>query len=506
MQTNVHQAPTSVCTEICEKHATEIVKFFCKQHAIVGFGDCMILEHKSCKVDYIPDIAEAFLKGSELIALVREISRLQSIVNLTSEDIDRAETEADKAYVETVNDIRTFRKEINDYLDRMEQQLLDKCDTIKQENTNMNKKMAEDFKHMAKELDIIHAQLTSQSEQSTNMFVKARKAGSSLKTLEGQLSAIDRRSKIEIFNSKRSQVINNVVSKCSPLGEIKVRNIAQQQRKTPTKRSIVNAIPKQEGVINVKSSSDGRDCYISGIVTLNDTTLACTDWFNNKVKLIDITRGALTSEIDVPPPWDLTLVPNEEIAVSLTFERKIQFLSFRQSLCKGRFIKVNGSCRGIAYSNDKLVVSFEGVPKVETLTLQGKVLHCITTDNTATALFDYPLYVAVSSGDEIIYVSNSKANSVNKLTFDGQVLATYKDLDFMDPRDLVVCEDGHVLVCSYSKSNIQLVSPKGKRLKNILERKDGVDLCLALCYDEDKNMLYLSNCNSGNQIQIYKIK
>ncbi|XP_053400395.1 uncharacterized protein LOC123556353 [Mercenaria mercenaria] len=334
MPTNVKQAPTSVCTEICEKHGTEVVKFFCKHHETAGCGDCMVLEHKSCEVDYIPDITEAFLKGSELSALIREISRVQSIVNFTRKDIDRAETEA---YVETVNDIRTFRKEINDYLDRMEQQLLDKCDIV-------NKKMGKDFKHIAKELNVIHGNLTSQSERSTDIFVKAGKARSTLKTLEGQLSAVDGRSKIEICNLKRCQIINDVVSNCSPLGEIEVRNIVQQQRKTPTKRSIVDAIPKREGAINVKSFSDGRDCFISGKVTLNDTTLACTDWFNSKVKLFDITRGTLSSELAVEPePWDLTLVPNKEVAVTLNTAQKIQFLSFRQSLSTGHSLRLMAS-------------------------------------------------------------------------------------------------------------------------------------------------------------------
>ncbi|XP_045205886.2 uncharacterized protein LOC123558074 [Mercenaria mercenaria] len=382
----------------------------------------------------------------------------------------------------------------------MEQRLLDNCDKIKQENSNAIQKMSKYFEDLKKELDVIHGQITSKEEESTYKFVKARKASSALKSLESQIYATDGRSRLKVCQLNRNQFYNVILSKGNPLGEIEVTT----QRQGNVQNEI--SIPKRERFINVKSSSDRMGCNISGIAALSDTTIACTDWNNHKIKLIDVTDGTLSSEIDVEPdPWDLTLVPNKEIAVTLNSAQKIQFLSFKQSLCKSRFIKVNGKCRGITYSKDRLVVSYDKDPKVEILNLRGKVLKCFKTDYTGKALFIYPLYVAVSSVDDIIYVSDQAANSVFKLTFDGQVLTTYKDPDLLNPRKIIVCENDYMLVCNFSKSTVQLVSPGNKKLMNILDRVDVLGYCMALHYDEEHAKLYLSNYESRFQIQMFKL-
>ena len=62
MPTNVApQGIKQLCTETCHQHKLELIKYYCKDHDVVGCRNCMVIDHKTCEVDFIPDIAEEFL-------------------------------------------------------------------------------------------------------------------------------------------------------------------------------------------------------------------------------------------------------------------------------------------------------------------------------------------------------------------------------------------------------------------------------------------------------------
>ncbi|XP_053391556.1 E3 ubiquitin-protein ligase TRIM33-like [Mercenaria mercenaria] len=43
------------CTEKCQVHKKEVIKFFCPKHEALGCNDCIVLNHRACDIDYIPD-------------------------------------------------------------------------------------------------------------------------------------------------------------------------------------------------------------------------------------------------------------------------------------------------------------------------------------------------------------------------------------------------------------------------------------------------------------------
>lgn len=44
----------------CEKHNGESIKYLCKDHNIIGCGPCITIEHRTCQVAYINEVAEDF--------------------------------------------------------------------------------------------------------------------------------------------------------------------------------------------------------------------------------------------------------------------------------------------------------------------------------------------------------------------------------------------------------------------------------------------------------------
>ncbi|XP_045172829.2 uncharacterized protein LOC123534585 [Mercenaria mercenaria] len=488
-------APASAkygCTLTCTKHASEIVKYFCKQHNAVGCGDCMILDHKSCKIDYISDISKDFIDGEEYEQLVTTAKQLENNAKSLKKEIEEDGKAVYRLYAKAVGDIREFRKQVDKYLEDMEQKLLDQCETQKRKSNTMLKTVENELQPMKLELENIHSQLTAQTEQSGDLFVQAKQISSRLKKIAEELKFLNEENGPSMYTfQKNNQILEYLKTKQGSLGDLRPKQIRNRLK------------PTLIGNVSVKCSTDGR-CWITGLVAIDPDTLVCTDNNNYSVKLIDIKSDKITSELKLTSgPWDITYVSYDQLAVTLTNEKKICLLSFRSGLSKTRDFAVDGRCDGIDYSNDRLVVSYVDPPKVEILSLDGKVIQRIDTDSSGKALFQCPRYVAVDRDGNCIYVSDAGDDSVTKVTTSGNVLDIYKDVNLSYPEGIAVYSDGSVLVCNPRNDNLHLLSSGNKKIKTVLNM---AEIPHALCFNTESETLFLSlKETKNNTILKYKL-
>ncbi|XP_053402777.1 uncharacterized protein LOC128558034 [Mercenaria mercenaria] len=490
------------CTLTCTKHASEIVKFFCKQHDAVGCGDCMILDHKSCKIDFIADISKDFIDGEEYEQLVTRAKQLENYAKSLKNEVKEDGKEVYRLYAKAVGDIRAFRKQLNKYLEDMEQKLLDQCETLKMKTDTMLKAVENELEPMKLELENIHSQLASQAKQSGDLFMQAKQIICRLKKIEEELKFLNDKNESSMYTfEKNNKILEYFQMKQGSLGDLRPKQIRNRQIMSAMR--LQDLTPALAGEVSVKSSSDYSGCWITGILAIAPDTLVCTDHNNNTVKQIDTKSDTITSELKLTAgPWDITYVSYDQLAVTVTDEKKICFLSFRSGLSKTCGIAVNGKCYGIAYSNDRLVVSYFAPPKVEILSLDGKVIQRIDTDSSGKALFQYPRYVAVDRDGNCIYVSDYSAPSVTKVTTSGKILDTYKDTKLLHPDGIAVYSDGSVLVCNPVNDNLHLLSSENKKIKTVLNKTERPQ---ALCFNRESDSLFLSFYGSKcDTIQKYK--
>ncbi|XP_053401854.1 uncharacterized protein LOC128557735 [Mercenaria mercenaria] len=301
---------------------------------------------------------------------------------------------------------------------------------------------------------------------------------------------------------KNNKILEYFQTKQGSLGDLRPKQIRNRQVMSP--RRLQDLTPTLTGEVSVKSSTDGSDCWITGMVAIAPDTLVCTDYDNYSVKLIDTKSDKTTSKLKLSSgPSDLTYVSYDQLAVTVTDEKKICFLSFRSGLSKTRDIAVDGKCLGIAYRKNSLVVSYFDPPKVEILSLCGKVIQKIDTDSSGKALFRNPRYVAVDHDCYCIFVSDFLDNSVTKVTTSGKVLNTYKDTNLLHQKGIAVYSDGSVLVCNCGKDNLHLLSSENKKTKTVLNKSKSPQ---ALCFNRESDSLFLSFLGSKcNTILKYKL-
>ncbi|XP_060589370.1 uncharacterized protein LOC132744633 [Ruditapes philippinarum] len=497
MPTNVEpQTVKQLCTSTCNKHKLEIIKYFCRDHDTVGCGNCMVIDHKTCKVEFIPDIADEFTNGEKYKAILTRLEKLQTKVDSKIKATGTGREAFANEFVFAVQEIKRFRKEIEDYLNKMEQTILKECERLRKENVNAITKNEDFLKTIKSELDDIADCLKSQSKKTTDLFVEAKQTEARLSQLEQDMKQSVNMVFTE-YTFVRNSDLNAMVSGSCNLGKLS----SKSSRYNPTMEcSIAEFQPVFNSEINVHSNADKNDAVISNMLLLSSDTLLCVDYANTSVKMIDMKHKYTRSQVLLDGPWDITFVATDQIAVTLPGIKKIQFLSVTdKKLTPIREIKVNGQCRGISHYQNTLVVSFVEPPKLQILTLDGVVVRNITA-----ATLGWPFCVEVNVCGSSFFVSDNNNSSLMKFSFDGKLLATYQDESFRYPRSFTVCGDGSVLVCSGgNNSTLHLVSQDCRKIKILPIETDRLNNLQSVCFNKTTSTLYLSNY-SGNSILVYK--
>ncbi|XP_060589386.1 uncharacterized protein LOC132744643 [Ruditapes philippinarum] len=485
------QTVKQLCTSTCNKHKLEIIKYFCRDHDTVGCGNCLFIDHKACQVEFIPDIADEFVNGEEYKAILVKLEKLQTKVDSKIMATGTDQKVCAEEFVSAVQEIKRFRKEIEDYLNKMEQSILKECERLRKGNESAITKNECLLITIKSELDDIAECLTSQSKKTTDLFVEAKQTETRLSDLEQDMKQNVKTAFTE-YKFVRNSDLNAMVTGNCPLGKLFSKLVSYNLSK---ECSIAEFKPIFDSEIIVHSNA-----LISNMLLLSPDSLLCVDNANTSVKVVDIKQKSISSQILLKiRPWDITFVATDQIAVTLPVIEKIHFLSVTdKKLTSIREIKVNGECRGIAHYQNTLVVSFVGPPKLQILTLEGVIVRDITAGTLG-----WPGCVEVNVCGSSFFVSDHYNSSLMKFSFDGKLLATYQDESFQRPRSLTVCEDGSVLVCSSGNETLHLVSQDCRKIKILPIKTDRLKALQSVCFNDATSTLYLCNYY-GNSILVYK--
>jgi hypothetical protein len=110
---------------------------------------------------------------------------------------------------------------------------------------------------------------------------------------------------------------------------------------------------------------------------LPDGRILLADRTNRKLKMFTGNFLPITNLLLSSKPWDVTLISDKEVAVTLPAECRIQFVTIDGSyLTQTRSISTDEPCFGLCYTDGKiLTVTYDGdPPNLKVLSPTGKEL------------------------------------------------------------------------------------------------------------------------------------
>ncbi|XP_060591999.1 uncharacterized protein LOC132746767 [Ruditapes philippinarum] len=507
----------------CDDHGDEKLKFYCKDHDIVACSVCVTLKHRLCTVDYIPKLSEHILDSEELNEIMAEMKALEDNYNSQIKRIKDEMKAISKNHDDVVKAIHQFRKEINTRLEEMEKHAVKEADNILlKQQTNLN--------DLSTGVQEITDKLTEKRKRIDNLiprkcldklFVEMKETKKRVEEMRMKQKQYSRADVFQTVSFVKNSDIVDMLDRHKQLGELITKKTSTGENvpvmkptSTPSEDKMLNLEVVED--IDLNSSSGNTKCSITGIEIIKPDKIVMCDYSDNKnVKCYDTVQKKVVSEIKLTKsPFDVAAITDDKFVVTVPDDRSIHFMSLRnQRIVSDRKVNINERCYGIAYSQDKLVVSCNIDPgKVLVLDLQGKILQSFCGDNS---LFFNPLYVTVNTAGTSIYVSDYgyTVNAVKQLDWQGNIINTYQPAQ---GRSTVqgICEldDGTFLVCLLQDSddNLRRVSDSCKPCKITINEKLGKWYPEAVAYCKKSRRLYVSYSETGHfksnrRIKIFKV-
>ncbi|KAL3888676.1 hypothetical protein ACJMK2_001040 [Sinanodonta woodiana] len=481
----------------CSEHG-EGIKFYCSDHKVACCGTCSFLRHKTFAkvVDLKEDILNV-LKQCNVAKVIEDLknveSHLKKFYEMTESNINTLESQVNAL----TDKIAEVRRKINAALDDLETRVKEEAKCLCKEETVIKE---EESHHC---LSLMHAVKNSYVILET--FLLTEKMTSQLSFYYTQIRGKFDNTDTVKFQLEFAPLVKSILSQSlGDIGNLVTIKCANSfpllGLQKPTK---VCQVEKAD-VIKVKVP-DGNKPYYTGITILSGNRVMLADFNNSKYILLSSTYHFISSFTLSHKPWNISVMDNEEVAVSLLDQNKVQIMSIRDDhITPIRTITAKHVCCGIAYAGQNTVV-------ISGMCGSNKYywgLLSMNVDKKSFHQFDcagsYFNHVALDKDKTRVYVTLPGSNSLLCFDIDGNRQFTYSPDNLRWPSGVSVDWDDNIYVLGYHSRNIHQLSPDGSVIQVI---QDGVPKNpRGICFDKSKYLFYVTNVSDADNLYVYHFK
>ncbi|KAL3891384.1 hypothetical protein ACJMK2_003646 [Sinanodonta woodiana] len=492
----------------CSEHQGEDIKYYCKDHKVPCCGTCFFRGHNKCsKVldlkEKLPDLL-CENKPVEMLADLKKIeSHLKKFMETNETSVNNLKTQVS----ELTTEIRKVRKEINDILDKLE-------DHVKTEGNRIYKEEVlriQEQNHQC--LSLIHAVRNSHylfeavDKYGSNMqqFLMGEKMKSQLNSYCNLVGEKYEKTEAIRFEVQLAPSIKSMLSlSLSELGMVTTRSIFNTIQVGCLRRSMKDCRVERVDVVDIKVPNNCKP-YYTGVTFLSGDRVMLADYNNNQCILLSSSYQFIASHTLTGQPWNICVLDDTEVAVSLYYWNKIQILSVIDDIIKSvRTVTTKYSCNGIASAGKGEIVvnGYCGNKKSQwsRINMWGDVKCTHQYDSS-----DYhDNYIALNSTSTRVYVSVCNMNLLLCFDMDGKKLFTYSPDNLRYPMGVAVDRCDNIYVLGTDSNNIHQLSPDASVQQVVNAGKPRYPR--AICIHQSKNILIITNISDeGRKLYVYQL-
>ncbi|KAL3888184.1 hypothetical protein ACJMK2_000563 [Sinanodonta woodiana] len=490
----------------CFDHEDEELKFYCNNHKIACCGICFLENHKTCSdVRQMKQELPALLREIKPGEIIEQLKKLETHLK-TFIDVKESNMKDLESQVNGLTDqIREMRTNINSALDELEIK-------VKMEGKRIHKEVSirtQEENHQC--LSLIHAIRNSQRLCDTvskygidiQKFLTAKKIKSQIPLYYSQV-----REKYEKTDTLTVQV------EFTPLLESVLSISSSDIKKLVTLNSSTTYIPgmrkptkecQVEKVATFDVNISAKDPCYSGISILPRDKVMLVDGKNCQCILLNNAHQVVTRYKLTEQPFDICVVGDEEVAVSVQYQNKIQILSVRDDVISPvRTITTKYKCYGIttAGKGEMVVVGDCG---------NGKCCWSLIRDGREVNYSDqydspsgYYQYVVLNNSKTRVYVTLYGKDSLLCLNMEGKKQYTYSEDNLKSPLGVAVDRDDNIYVLGFHSHNIHQLSPEGCIIQVI--NKGVPQYPCAISFENSRDTFIITNISERQKLHIYQLK
>ena len=491
----------------CDCDQTSPITHYCIDHDQAFCSNCKILKHRKCQSITIGEKIKSFSENQLKEVIQREVTlkkEMDSFIRNRTTDLKHVQTMT----AQCKSDIHTFRKELNSYLDILEDKVVKESEVhearYKQEISRHIETCSSTLKSLtADKTLLVEAQTTSKK---ANMFAAHHKVSHRIESYESLLNDFKQESVSPDLTFKRNEELQNLLKTVKQLGQL-TGQITQKSSQNTNTLFTELAVDSSRNV-NIQLSSDSDRPHITGCAFMSDGGVVLCDWGNsNLILLSDAFTVKERLHLD-SWPWDVSPVNGNTVMVTIPLKKKLQLIQAMPSLKIGRSINVGRKCWGVHVVEDLIYVTCynnPGATEVIVLDMNGTVTHRLGQPDKKPSMFSSPHYITVCPATRKMFITDEDTETVSCMMSNGTVVYQYKDEELSALADVCVDGGGNAIVCGCWSDNVQVIRADGTKCCTLLTSQDGVSAPYSVAYRQSDNTLILG-CHNKKNLLVYKMK
>jgi hypothetical protein len=397
---------------------------------------------------------------------------------------------ARKEKLQLIQEIKSERKNINDRLDKMEMELLQEVDATFQIK----------LQHLESSMKKVDARIAI-LEESLQKITTAKHENESEKYVQIQLVKEKYQNTIDCLKEfKRENETGKLRfdpyrrgtdSKCNTIGNILHLPAIEVGKCTE---------------FNVRIADDKKKSDIIEMCMCEDGCIVMTDYNNKRIKKMNESFQVVYSLNVADNPYGICQVGTSLLAVTLINDRKVQFISQKDTMELQQSFEVGDRCRGIAYNDGMIYVCCggsekrkEGVGHIEVYSLTGKMVTLYYGEIKCPVGVAFPIStvdIFVSDAYKGIFLID-KTRGMTNINVDNNV--------FSHAEGICKINKSQLCVAFNLSHNVLLMSHDGKDRVELLTGKNGIKNPIGLCFDYKRSRLLVSS-DTSDKIMVYTLK
>jgi ElaB/YqjD/DUF883 family membrane-anchored ribosome-binding protein len=400
-----------------------------------------------------------------------------------------------KRKAELLTDIRKFRQEINDQLDKIEKNSIDEVeDKVKHLEDKIEDNLKKLQANMAR-VTSANDKLASPNTNQAEVFVHVK---------IGEDAANVANICIEDYKSKHTgddiefQPDKKIITQLQQYKSL--GTLTEKITKTP---GTLFQIKGKESYCITATSDKEVSNFISACC-LKDDTIILADYNNNKLNRFHSNNYTVTDYCLPGEPWQVCSINTTQVAVTLPYKGEVHIISVEGQMSTTNKIKTGFECYGLAYTKDNFYISnFH----VHIYTLFGKKLKQFRIKQSLLQsmllLFTVSKGLGVSKDATRIYVADGNQGLI-VLDNDGKVITNYDGENLHNATCCYVTEAGSVLVSGYNSNNVLQFTSDGELIGEIIKADSEKRGIVSVCCNQQMSKMYVCR-ESNNNIEVYDI-
>ena len=457
----------------CGCNTNKEVEFYCENHEDVTCSPRRSIKHHKCKTVSVQEKSSSYT--------IQMLNAVLSKTKSMKDNFDKMKKESTDAIKELnilkeacKKEIQTFRKELNTFLDKLENDILKELDKSEEEPYKQLNQHISTLTAALQMLDSDYTLLEKAKEDGRKsvMFTSDLQVSKRLQEYESRLKELVNDVIKPTLSFERNKKLADIQTSIKIFGKLRVKDTSATRSK---KQPLLGSKIQSEGEVNVKLADDHYTPSITGCTVLSSGHIFFCDYFNLKLKILDTTL-VLQDTLTLPDhPQDVSAVDDNNVIVTLPWKMQLQYIQVLPHMKAMRVIQLDKKCWGAKVSGDEIYTTCHNNPgkgEVRILDLNGNIKRRLGIKQDGSFMFTAPFHITVSQSGRKIFISDYNTASVTCMAGDGNINYRYKHDDLTFPRGLFVDAGDNVLVCGESSGTVQVITADGSKHETLLSSSD----------------------------------